>query len=279
MGSKMPRKNTGELASRREVGPIVTLTVDDCWERHAHRFNEAFRAMSLCGVFYVIAGFVGKEINGFRFIDWDALRQISAQGHEIGSHSYTHKVSDASVITKAGRLVRLARHKGLLHSARQAANTILRPEEEYPVEHLSEQDELSVSKLEIEKQLGRPCYTYSYPGGQLTSALKDLVRDTGYSSARTTNLGFNNFDHIHPYTIRTQVWDRKTTAKMADRWVNHALRKRLWLVEVFHAIDSPGYLYSCSESALKEHLSYIHSRTDDIQNLTVTEAIGQIRQK
>ena len=235
--------------------------------------------MSLRGVFYVIAGFVGKEINGFRFIDWDALRQISAQGHEIGSHSFTHKVSDASVMTKAGRLVRLARHKGLLHSARQLANTILQPEEEYPAEHLSEQDELAVSKLEIEKQLGRPCNSYSYPGGQLTSALKDLVRDTGYSSARTTILGFNNFHRINPYTIQTQVWDRKTTAKTADRWVNRAIRERLWLVEVFHAIDFPGYLYSCSESALKEHLSYIHSKKDEIQNLTVTEAIGQIHQK
>jgi len=235
--------------------------------------------MSLHGVFYVIAGFVGKEINGFRFIDWEALRQISAQGHEIGSHSFTHKVSDASVMTKAGRLVRLARHKGLLHSARQLANTILQPEEEYPVEHLSEQDELAVSKLEIEKQLGRPCNSYSYPGGQLTSALKDLVRDTGYSSARTTILGFNNLHRIHPYTIQTQVWDRKTTAKTADRWVNRAIRERLWLVEVFHAIDFPGYLYSCSESALKEHLSYIHSKKDEIQNLTVTEAIGQIHQK
>jgi len=279
MGSRIPRKNSNVLTSHLDVGPIVTLTVDDCWESHAHRFNEAFSVVSIRGVFYVIAGFVGKEINGFRFIDWDALRQVSAQGHEIGSHSFTHKVSDASMITKAGRLVRLARHKGLLHSARQLANTILQPEEEYPVEHLSEQDELAVSKLEIEKQLGRPCNSYSYPGGQLTSALKDLVRDTGYSSARTTILGFNNFDRIHPYTIRTQVWDRKTTAKTADRWVNHAIRKRLWLVEVFHAIDFPGYLYSCSESALKQHLSYIHSKKDEIQNLTVTEAIGRIHQK
>jgi len=279
MRSKIPRSNSGGSSLGREVGPIVTMTVDDCWESHARRFNEAFRSASLRGVFYVIAGFVGKEINGFRFIDWEALRQISAQGHEIGSHSFTHKVSDASVITKAGRLVRLARHKGLLHSARQLANTILQSEEEYPVEHLSERDELAVSKLEIEKQLGRPCNSYSYPGGQLTSALKDLVRDTGYSSARTTILGFNNLDRIHPYTIRTQVWDRKTTAKTADRWVNHAIRERLWLVEVFHAIDFPGYLYSCSESALKEHLSYIHSRKDEIQNLTVTDAIGRIHQK
>src|SRR2546427_209159 len=279
MGSRIPRKNSNGLTSHLDVGPIVTLTVDDCWESHAHRFNEAFRVMSIRGVFYVIAGFVGREINGFRFIDWDALRQVSAQGHEIGSHSFTHKVSDASMITKAGRLVRLARHKGLLHSARQLANTILQPEEEYPVEHLSEQDELAVSKLEIEKQLGRPCNSYSYPGGQLTSALKDLVRDTGYSSARTTILGFNNFDRIHPYTIRTQVWDRTTTAKTADRWVNHAIRKKLCLVEVFPAIDLHGYLYSCRASALKQHLSYIHSKKDEIQNLTVTEAIGRIHQK
>ncbi len=277
MRSKIPGKG-GEIGSAGEVGPIVTMTVDDCWESHARRFNEAFRSVSLSGVFYVIAGFVGKEINGFRFIDWDALRRISAQGHEVGSHSFTHKVSSGSMMTKAGQLVRLARHKGLVYSARQLTNTILRSEEEYPVEHLREQDELAVSKLEIEKQLGRPCESYSYPGGQLTSALKNLVRDTGYTSARTTILGFNNFDRIEPYTIRTQMWDRNTTAKTADRWVNHAIREGLWLVEVFHAIDSPGYLYSCSESALKEHLSYVHSKKGEIQNLTVSEAIRYVHQ-
>src|SRR5690242_12941976 len=82
-----------------EAGPIVTLTVDDCWESHARRFDEAFRAKSLQAVFYVIAGFVGKEINKFKFTDWDALRQMSAQGHEIGSHSFTHKVSAGSMST------------------------------------------------------------------------------------------------------------------------------------------------------------------------------------
>jgi len=276
MRVKIPSKTGGRLGSGLETGPVVTLTVDDCWESHAHRFNEVFRAMSLRGVFYVIAGFVGKEINGFRFIDWDALRQMPAQGHEIGSHSFTHKVSGGSMVTKAGQLVRLARHKGLLHSARQLTNTILRPVEEYPVDHLTEQDELRVSKLEIEKQLGRSCDSYSYPGGRSTSELKNLVRDTGYSSARTTILGFNNFDRIQPYTIRTQVWDRKTTAKTANRWLNHAIREKLWLVEVFHAIDFPAYLYSCSESALKEHLSYINLKKGEIQNLTATEAIQQI---
>src|SRR2546422_11619205 len=106
MGSRIPRKNSNGLRSHLDVGPIVTLTVDDCWESHAHRFNEAFRVMSIRGGFYVIAGFVGSEINGFRFIDWDALGQDSAQGHEIGSHSFTHKASQARVIPHGGRLVR-----------------------------------------------------------------------------------------------------------------------------------------------------------------------------
>src|SRR3989454_8702978 len=42
MGSRIPRKNSNGLTSHLHVGPIVTLTVDDCWENHAHRFNEAF---------------------------------------------------------------------------------------------------------------------------------------------------------------------------------------------------------------------------------------------
>ena len=76
---------------------MITLTVDDCWKTHAQAFREAFDSMSLQGVFYVIAGFVGREVNGFRFVEWDSLRQMSREGHEIGSHSFTHKVSKSGM--------------------------------------------------------------------------------------------------------------------------------------------------------------------------------------
>jgi len=257
------------------LGSVITLTVDDCWKTHALAFDQAFDSMSLRGVFYVVAGFVGKEINGFQFVEWDALRQISESGHEIGSHSFTHRGSELGLATKAAQLIRLVGSKGLVRSAK-LAHALLGLAEEYPGTHLRPEEEVAMSKLVIEKELGGHCQAYSYPGGEPTSALMSLARDTGYTSARTIRPGFNHFLHFEPYALRCQVWDAWTTARIADKWVDKAINQNLWLIEVFHAMNLPGYPYSCSESSLKEHLSYIRSRRGEIDNLTVCETIDRI---
>jgi len=265
----LPRHDLG-------LGSVITLTVDDCWKTHAHAFDQAFDSMSLKGVFYVVAGFVGKEINRFQFVEWDALRQISESGHEIGSHSFTHRGSVLSFTTKATQLLRLVRSKGLVRSTR-LTRALLGLAEEYPVKHLEQGEEVAMSKLVIEKELGRPCKSYSYPGGEPTPELMNFARDTGYTSARTIRPGFNYFHHFEPYALRCQVWDEWTTARIADKWVNKAINQNLWLIEVFHAMNLPHYPYSCSQSALKEHLSHIRSRQGEIDNLTVSETIEQIQ--
>jgi peptidoglycan/xylan/chitin deacetylase (PgdA/CDA1 family) len=259
-----------------DSGPVITLTVDDCWKTHAHAFNQAFDSMSLRGVFYVIAGFVEKEVGGFQFVEWDALRQMSAVGHEIGSHSFTHRGSVVGPTTKAAQLIRLVRNKGLVRSAR-LAHGLLGLAEEYPEKHLQQDEEVAMSKMVIEREMGRPCKSYSYPGGEPTSTLMSLARDTGYTSARTTRPGFNYFHHFEPYALRCQVWDEWTTARIANKWVDKAIDQNLWLIEVFHAMNLPGYPYSCSESALKEHLSHVRSKQGKIVNLTVSETIEQMQ--
>jgi len=261
-----------------DEGPVVTLTVDDCWKTHAHAFDQAFASVSLRGVFYVIAGFVGKEVNGFQFVEWDALRQMSDSGHEIGSHSFTHRGSVLGLTTKAAQLVRLVRSKGLVRSARLTC-ALLRLAEEYPGTHLQPDEEVAMSKLEIEKQLARPCKSYSYPGGEPTSAVMNIARDRGYTSARTIRPGFNDMHHLEPYALRSQAWDKWTSARVANKWVDKAIRHNLWLIEVFHAINLPCYPYSCSESSLTEHLSYIRSRRGEIDNLTVSENVERIQGK
>ena len=267
------------LVSDRVARPIITLTVDDCWKNQAQGFREAFDSMSLRGVFYVIAGFVGREINSYRFVEWDALRRIAREGHEIGSHSFTHKVLKPGMKKRATHFLSLVRNMGLTHSARLLTETLLKSTDEYPVPHLREEEELVKSKVEIEKEMGRACTSYSYPGGQLNSTLIDLVKKVGYTSARTSRLGFNHYHKVEPYSLRTQAWDRWVTARTAAKWVDRAIKNKLWLIEVFHAIDLEGYMYSCSESALNEHLSYILSKKGEIENLTMSEAIGRINQK
>ena len=257
-----------------DAGPVITLTVDDCWKTHARSFEEAFDSMSLRGVFYVIAGYVGKTVGGFQFVEWDTLRQMTAVGHEIGSHSFTHTGSALGLTTKAAQLFRLVRSKGLVRSAR-LTRALLGLAEEYPGKHLRQDEEVSMSKVVIEREMGRACKSYSYPGGEPSSAFMNLARDAGYTSARTIRPGFNYLRRFEPYALRCQVWDEWTTARTADKWVDKAISQNLWLIEVFHAMNLPRYPYSCSESALNEHLSHIRSKQGEIDNLTVSETIEQ----
>src|SRR2546427_10434192 len=99
MGSRIPRKNSNGLTSHLDVGPIVTLTVDDCWESQANRFNEAFSVVSIRGDFYVTAGFVGEDVNGFRFIYRDYLWQVSGRAREARSDLCSGKESGARLIS------------------------------------------------------------------------------------------------------------------------------------------------------------------------------------
>ena len=232
--------------------------------------------MSLRGVFYVVAGFVGREVNGFQFVDWEALRQMSLNGQEIGSHSFTHRGTTSGLTTKATQLFRLVRSKGLVRSMK-LTRALLRLAEEYPVIHFEPEEEVVMSKQEIEKELGRPCNSYAYPGGEPSSVVMKVAKDEGYTSGRTIRPGFNHFHNFEPYALRCQVWDQWTTARSANKWVDKAIRQNLWLIEVFHAINLSHYPYSCSGIALKEHLSYIRSRLGEIDNLTVSETIDGIR--
>ncbi len=253
--------------------PVVTLTVDDCWETHTRAFKETFETRALRAVFFAIAGFVGKDVNGYRFVDWETLRGLSRNGHEIGSHSLTHRGVGFAFGRRARRFLRLLEKDGILRTAKRVSDAVLTSTQEYGVKHFEQRDEIELSKLRIEEEIGNTCWSYSYPGGEFTPMLKNLVRAAGYASARTTLSGYNHFAALDPYALETKVWDRGVTAKMANGWVDRAIECKLWLVEVFHAVEAHDYVYSASRRALAEHLAYVASKSHEIDNLTIHEAM------
>ncbi len=53
------------------------------------------------------------------------------------------------------------------------------------------EDEIALARLEVEELTGSPCRHFSYPNGDYTSREIDILRRSGYASARTTDLGWN----------------------------------------------------------------------------------------
>jgi hypothetical protein len=58
---------------------------------------------------------------------------------------------------------------------------------------------------------------------------------------------------------------------VANSWVDEAIEKRFWLIEVFHLLDAPDYLLSCPRKELVRHLSYVQSKRHEIECMTVGE--------
>jgi len=87
-----------------------------------------------------------------RCMSWDDLRELAAKGWEVGSHSCSHP-----------RLKRL-------DDERLTA-------------------ELTRSRLECERQIGRPCHSFAYPRGTCDERLARAARDCGYLFAATVGQG------------------------------------------------------------------------------------------
>ena len=103
-----------------------------------------------------------------RPLSWGEVRELALRGVEFGAHTKTHPI--------------LAR--------------ICNPSEI--------QEEIEGSKLRLEEMLDQPCVHFCYPNGSFedfTDAIVELVRESGFGTAVTTERGFN-FGGADPFRLR-----------------------------------------------------------------------------
>ena len=62
--------------------------------------------------------------------------------------------------------------------------------------------EILGSKTDLEKLLGIECSHFSYPNGDYTEREIEIVKASGFQSARTTNIGWNTLE-TGPYQLKT----------------------------------------------------------------------------
>jgi peptidoglycan/xylan/chitin deacetylase (PgdA/CDA1 family) len=93
------------------------------------------------------------EFPSLQLLSWNEINHLSNAGVEIGSHGVDHEIH---------------------HSAQPA--TVRRYE-------------LTESKAQLEKRLGRPCLFFAFPNGDFTSNSPDEVSMAGYKLAFTTQRG------------------------------------------------------------------------------------------
>jgi len=121
------------------------LTFDD-GGASALAVGEALARRGWPAHFFVVTALVGTP----GFLDWDGIRVLAAQGHEIGSHSHSHP----------GRIGDLSTSR--LH------------------------DEFARSVVAISEALGAPVRTASVPGGYYSNAVGRAAASAGISTLFTS---------------------------------------------------------------------------------------------
>lgn len=67
------------------------------------------------------------------------------------------------------------------------------------------ENEISLSKIKIENDIGTECSHFSYPHGDYDDEIIEMVKAAGYESARTTDVGWNG-RRSDPYRLRITVY-------------------------------------------------------------------------
>lgn len=136
----------------------IALTFDDGYQDFYTSALPLLKKYSWGATVYIITSKIGGA-----YMTWDEIRELQADGIEIGSHTIHHpdlsKISDAQQRT-----------------------------------------EIIDSKSQIEAQIHSPVYSFCYPSGKFNAESLSLVKLAGYTNATTTTFGLADA-HSNEYAL------------------------------------------------------------------------------
>ena len=146
-------------ASRYPAGPSVCITFDDGCETDLIAAAPVLREFGCNATFYLTAGFVGAP----GYLSASQVRNLDAQGFEIGCHSLTHPyLSD-----------------------------LTQPELKR---------EIADAKLQIETIIGHPIEHFSCPGGRYDRRTLQMARQAGFATVANSQFHANS-SRTNPYEL------------------------------------------------------------------------------
>lgn len=224
------------------AGSLVSLTFDDGLPCQIANALPMLNRWGLDGTFFLIAA----DASEYGPLQKEVWRDAYGYGHEIGSHTVTHRkpftLSTADAVWEARR-----------------------------------------SKGYLENMINGMVTTFCYPFTDAPAALQDAVRGCGYVAARggrgarpdkylVPGDGANLFNvpcfHVGPQTIVD-----------CQQWIDETVRRGAWLTLMFHGVGDPQAWDNISVLWFDELLSYLYAaKSRGLQVVTFSQGAGLYRQ-
>ena len=150
----------------------VVITFDDGF---VDNYTYAFPALvkyKMPATVFLITGYMGSRE---KYLNWDQVRLMADNGIDFGAHT---------------------------------RNDVYLPAVKSDKELM---EELTGSKADIEKALGKKADYFCYPIGGFNEKVKEAVKDAGYKGACTTNRGYDKYNRDAYELNRIKVTDSDMT--------------------------------------------------------------------
>jgi peptidoglycan/xylan/chitin deacetylase (PgdA/CDA1 family) len=133
----------------------VVITFDDGYQNNFKYAYPVLKRLGFPATIFLISDFTGREK---RFLNWDEVRIMSKNNISFGAHTKSHFYLGSFMDEGAAR------------------------------------EEIAGPKKRIEQETGAAVDYFCYPTGGFNERVKEIVKESGYKGACTTNRGFANFN-------------------------------------------------------------------------------------
>lgn len=140
-----------QLSLGKNVSKPVILTFDDGYENFYTNAYPELQKRGMTAVIFIITGFHSAD-----YLSNVQIKELSAAGFEIGSHTISHP--DLSISTDSKM-----------------------------------KNEVGESKISLEQITGKKAISFCYPSGKYNQNVLDAVKASGYLYATTTKSGIGEF--------------------------------------------------------------------------------------
>ena len=209
---------------------MVTLSFDDSWISQYTTILPILESAGIKATFYITTEPI---IGGWSdFMTPAQVKSIFQKGHEIGDHTITHP------------------HLTQLSQA-----------------NISK--EIIDSKVYLENLTGKSVTTFAYPYGEFDSIVKNLVKSSGYITARGVDEETLNVASTDKYDLKSSCILKSTPFSTIKKAIDDAKSNKQWYILCMHEVRTDGDEYSLTPAQFQDIINYI--KQTGIKTVTIEQ--------